>query len=57
MPRKNDYPKIGQVLYLHVGTDEEYNNFLRATIYDYLGHKFDSFEKKPIEEKPVSKRR
>ncbi len=57
MPRKNDYPKIGQVLYLHVGTDEDYNNFLRATIYDYLGHKFDSFEKKPIEEKPVSKRR
>lgn len=53
MPRKKDYPRIREVLYVYNGTNEEYNNFLRATIFEYLGHKFDALEDVQHKEKPI----
>lgn len=36
MSRKNNEPKITQVIYYHSGTDEEFNNFLKSVIKDYI---------------------
>ncbi|MBQ3553507.1 MAG: hypothetical protein IJA08_02370 [Clostridia bacterium] len=54
MPRKSDYPRIKEVLYVYNGTNEEYNKFLRATIFDYLGHKFETHEESYEQEKTVA---
>lgn len=56
MPRKGIYPKIGQVIFCYVGTNEDYNNFLKATIYDYLGHKLETFEDEDTSQLPKSKK-
>lgn len=36
MSRKNNKPKITQVIYYHSGTNEEFNNFLKSVIKDYI---------------------
>lgn len=36
MSRKNNEPKITQVIYYHSETDEEFNNFLKSVIKDYI---------------------
>ena len=54
MPRKSDYPRIREVMYVYNGTNEEYNKFLRAKIFDYLGHKFETHEESCEQEKPAA---
>ena len=49
MPRKSNCPKIGQVIFCYVGSHEDYNNFLKATVYDYLGRKLDNFDNENIQ--------
>ena len=49
MPRKSNCPKIGQVIFCYVGSHEDYNNFLKATVYDYLGRKLENFDNENIQ--------
>ena len=35
MSRKNNDPKITQVIYYHSGTNEEFNHFLKSVVKDY----------------------
>lgn len=41
MSRKNNEPKITQVIYYHSGTDEEFNNFLKSVIKDYISQRIE----------------
>ena len=36
MSRKNNDPKITQVIYYHSGTNEEFNHFLKSVVKDYI---------------------
>ena len=36
MSRKNNEPKITQVIYYHSGTNEEFNHFLKSVVKDYI---------------------
>ena len=46
MARKIEYPKIIQVLFCYLGTDESFNRFLKSVIHDYLSDEFDDLEDK-----------
>ena len=34
--KKNTAPKIESVSFVYVGTDNQFNNFLKSVIHDYL---------------------
>lgn len=36
MSKKNNEPKITQVIYYHSGTNEEFNHFLKSVVKDYI---------------------
>lgn len=41
MSRKNNEPKITQVIYYHSGTNEEFNHFLKSVVKDYISQGFE----------------
>ena len=44
MSRKNNEPKITQVLYYHSGTNEEFNHFLKSVVKDYISQGLEQQE-------------
>ena len=46
MARKTEYPKISQVLFCYLGTDESFNRFLKSVVHDYLSNELDDLEDK-----------
>ncbi len=44
MPKKVEYPKIREVIFMYTGTDEDFNTFLRAIAHDYISNELDDYE-------------
>ena len=44
MSRKNNEPKITQVIYYHSGTNEEFNHFLKSVVKDYIIQELEQAE-------------
>ncbi len=44
MARKREEPVVQKVIYTYVGTNNQFNIFLRAVVYDYLSTEY-SLEK------------
>ena len=48
MPRKDNSPKIKEVLFYYIGTDEQFNLFLKSVIDDYIGQELKCYEEKLV---------
>ncbi len=48
MPRKDNSPKIKEVLFYYIGTDEQFNLFLKSVINDYIGQELQCYEAKLV---------
>lgn len=48
MPRKDNSPKIKEVLFYYIGTDEQFNLFLKSVIDDYIGQELQCYEEKLV---------
>ena len=48
MPRKDNSPKIKEVLFYYIGTDEQFNLFLKSVIDDYIGQELQCCEEKLV---------
>lgn len=44
LPKKVEYPPIREVIFMYIGTDEDFNTFLRAIAHDYISNELDDFE-------------
>ncbi len=48
MPRKDNSPKIKEVLFYYIGTDEQFNLFLKSVIDDYIDQELKCYEEKLV---------
>ena len=44
LPKKVEYPPIREVIFMYIGTNEDFNTFLRAIAHDYISNELDDFE-------------
>ena len=46
MNNENTYPTIEQVIFCYTGTDEDYTDFLKAIIHDYISDQLNDYDEK-----------